>query len=296
MISGLLKKLFATAGIQITRMHHKTDMDHYVSLYGKDSVHNKQFYNIGAGSFFHPCWTNVDYYTAINYFKDKGQIKGINYDLFSLKPLPVPNSTACLLYTSHTIEHVIDTSVQNLFNEAYRILRKNGILRIVTPNIDIEYHAWRANDRNYWYWADDYSSPDIYPKMNLKIPLNKASTSQLFLEEFASTASIIVKEGSPHRIDDDELQKKFDEMPYNDALDYCTSKCSVEVQKKFPFHHINWFNREKLFRMLKQAGFEYIYHSAYGQSFSPVMRNLNYFDTTLPKVSLYVEAVKPKNN
>jgi hypothetical protein len=44
--------------------------------------------------------------------------------------------------------------------------------------------------------------------------------------------------------------------------------------------------------MLKNAGFENIYLSGYGQSFSPVLRNIYFFDNTHPKVSLNVEAFK----
>jgi len=55
---------------------------------------------------------------------------------------------------------------------------------------------------------------------------------------------------------------------------------------------MNWWNKKKAFRMLREAGFEKIYSSAYGQSFSPVLRNTALFDHTGPKVSLYIEAVK----
>ncbi|HKR07500.1 MAG TPA: methyltransferase domain-containing protein [Bacteroidia bacterium] len=291
MISAFIKKVLSITGYQISKVDKSNDTDHYERLYGEKSVSNKSFYNIGAGSFFHPCWTNIDHYTNNNYFKGKEQVKGINYDLFSLNPLPLPDSIANLIYTSHTIEHVNNESVQNLFNEAFRVLKKDGIFRIVTPNIDIEYRAWRENDRDYFFWLDWYSKPEDVARVKITMPLNQATTSQIFLENFAAYASGLQREGK-EKISDQELKRIFDEMSYVDALNYCISKCPVELQKQNPGNHINWFNKEKLFRMLKQAGFEKIHHSAYGQSFSPVMRNLKYFDVTLPKVSLYVEAVK----
>jgi predicted SAM-dependent methyltransferase len=291
MISAFIKKILSKAGYQLSKIDKNSDIDHYVRLYGEESARNKSFYNIGAGSFFHPCWTNVDHYTNNNYFKDKGQVKGINYDLFSLQRLPLPDSSAHLIYTSHTIEHVNNEAVQNIFNETFRILKKDGVFRIVTPNIDIEYHAWRSNDRDYFFWLDWYSNPEDVKRVKITMPLNQASISQIFLENFAAYASTLHNEGI-EKISDQELERIFMEMTYVDALNYCISKCPAELQKQNPGNHINWFNKEKLFRMLKQAGFEKIHHSAYGQSFSPVMRNLNYFDATLPKVSLYVEAIK----
>ncbi|MEO5572433.1 MAG: methyltransferase domain-containing protein [Bacteroidia bacterium] len=291
MISAFIKRILSNSGYQLSKIDGSSDTDHYIRLHGEESVRTKSFYNIGAGSFFHPCWTNVDHYTNNNYFKDNGQVKGINYDLFSLQPLPLPNVSASLIYTSHTIEHVNNEATQNIFNEAFRALKKDGMLRIVTPNIDIEYRAWRENDRAYFFWLDWYSKPEDVERVKITMPLMEASTSQIFLENFAAYASSLHKEGN-RKISDKELERIFNEMSYVDALNYCTSTCTVEIQKQNPGNHINWFNKEKLFRMLNQAGFEKIHHSAYGQSFSPVMRNLKYFDTTLPKVSLYVEAIK----
>ncbi len=81
-------------------------------------------------------------------------------------------------------------------------------------------------------------------------------------------------------------------MGYEQALNYCTSKCPIDIQKKYPGHHCNWWNKDKMFRMLKKAGFKNIFLSGYGQSFSPVLRNTQLFDKTHPKISLYVEAIK----
>jgi SAM-dependent methyltransferase len=290
MVSAFIKKVLSKTGYSVSKINESTDLDHYVRHYGEASVKEKKFYNIGAGGFFHPCWTNIDHFTDNKYFKGKGLFYGINYDLFSLTPLPLSDADANLVFTSHTIEHVNNEAVQNLFNEAFRTLKKDGIFRIVTPNIDLEYRAWRENDRDYFYWINLYSkAEDLGP--NITMPLTEASLSQIFLENFAAFASELHIEG-PEKISDSELHRIFDEMSYVDALNYCISKCPVELQKLDPGNHINWFNKEKLFRMLKQAGFEKIHHSAYGQSFSPVMRNLKYFDATLPKVSLYVEAIK----
>jgi predicted SAM-dependent methyltransferase len=289
---NLIRKTFNKCGFEVKRLDLSNDIDDYIRLYGEENADKKKFYNVGAGNFYHPCWTNIDNGSDafINY--NANFSKHIQYDFFSLQKLPVDVSSAELIYTSHAIEHVTDKEVQHFFNEAFRALKKTGLLRIVTPNIDIEYYAWKNNDRDYWYWINDFSEPAILKGKNLKIAMNKATTAQLFLEGFASTASTIVIEGGDYRITDEELAEIFKTMPYPDALNYCISKCSVEIQKKFSFHHINWFNKDKLFSMLKQAGFENIYHSAYGQSFAPVMRNLKYFDQTLPKVSLYIEAIK----
>jgi len=122
--------------------------------------------------------------------------------------------------------------------------------------------------------------------------MNQASTGQIFLYHFASNVSVLHQFGVNERISDEKLKKLFASMNLEDALNYCTSKCSLEIQSQFPGNHINWWNAEKLSRMLRNSGFNKVYSSGYGQSFSPVMRNTALFDNTHPKMSLYIEAIK----
>ena len=278
-------------GYDIKVWRARNDIDLYHRIYRKKAVENRRFYNIGAGSFSHPAWTNVDH--ASEWYRVV-QEKGIDidWDLLSLTPLPVQDDSAEIVYSSHTIEHIINEAAQNMFNESHRILRKGGVFRVNTPNIDLDFRAYKENDRHFFYWIDWYSTPKACQRIKLNRPLNEASIQQIFLWHFASSASTLHADGSPERITDEELDRIFREMEYEEALNYCISKCSLEVQKKYPGNHINWWNKNKLFRMLRNAGFDNIYVSGYGQSFSPVLRNILTFDNTHPKISLYVEAVK----
>ena len=280
--------------VRIRRVQSTDDIDLYLQIYGKDAVQNRRFHNIGAGSFRHSAWTNVDHES--DWYKNaQGNNIGIDWDLISLTPIPVEENSAEIVYSSHTIEHISDEAAQNMFNESYRILRKGCILRATTPNIDLYHRAYKANDRHYFYWIDMYSIPEAYQEIMLNKSLNEASIQQLFLYAFASSASTLHADGSQERISDQELDRVFREMKYEEALDYCVSKCSLEAQRKYPGNHINWWNKNKLFRMLELAGFDNIYVSGYGQSFSPVLRNTLYFDNTHPKISIYVEAIKYGN-
>ena len=69
-------------------------------------------------------------------------------------------------------------------------------------------------------------------------------------------------------------------------------KGPIEIQRKYPGNHMNWWNKAKAMAMLRQAGFAEVYPSGYGQSYSPVLRNVALFDNTYTPVSLYVEARK----
>jgi len=264
----------------------------YADLYPEDSLDNKRLYNIGAGGFSHPYWTNIDYYSDWYSSNRLKTSKGINYDLFSLEPLPIENESAEVVYTSHTVEHINNAAAQNMFNEAYRILKSDGFFRITTPNIDLEYRAYRENDRNYFYWIDMYSIPKNWQRAKYNMPLSDASIEQIFLAHFASSISTLHSDDVPERINDDDFKSLFSSMEYEEVLDYCVSKCSLEIQRTNPGYHMNWWNFNKMSSMLKKAGFDKIYLSGYGQSFCQILRDITVFDNTHPKISLYVEAIK----
>jgi len=293
MIINIVKSVASVVGLMVTRIP-KTDYKDYLykSLYSNDSLANRRFYNVGAGPFKHKFWTNIDYINDWYADNTSNTLEGINYDLFSLEPLPIETDSAEMVYTSHTIEHVNNAAVQNLFNESFRILKPGGRLRVVTQDIKLSYRAYKENDRHFFFWIDWFSKPENYKRVNLRQPLSQESIAQIFLEDFAAQASEIPLHGAKHRISDSELERLFEEKSFEEVLDYCTSLCDIEVQKKYTGNHINWFTVEKLNSMLKVAGFKNIYRSAYGQSYSPVMRDLHFFDETLPGVSFYVEAQK----
>ncbi|MEZ5083103.1 MAG: methyltransferase domain-containing protein [Bacteroidales bacterium] len=293
MIAKLIRKTLWKVGIDIKKAENTGfNLELYKKRYPKESLDLKRFYNVGAGLFYHPYWTNVDYISDWYEHSAKETKKGINYDLFSLTPIPVEDGVGEIVYSSHTIEHIKDEHALYFFNEAFRILKKGGIIRLTAPDIDLHYKAYRKNDLDFYYWKEKYVKKKDYSRAKLNQPLNTASIGQLFLQKLATSASMLHVDGIKERINDEELKRIFEELPYEEALDYCCSKCPVEIQKKYPGNHVNWWNREKAMNMLKKAGFQDINISGHGQSQAPVLRNTRLFDSTHPKISLYVEAVK----
>jgi len=254
--------LFFRCDVSFHRL--KNDVALYRQIYSKDSIENRRFYNLGAGAFRHPCWTNVDHKS--DWYRSVQGHDFIEWDLLSLTRIRVADNSAEIVYCSHTIEHITDDAAQNMFNEAFRILKKGGVFRVTTPNIDLEYRAFKEKDRQFFYWKKDKSF----------------SLHQIFLSHFASSASI----------SDHELDKIFSKMEYEEALNYCISRCSLETQRNSPGGHINWWNAKKLRRMIGTAGFREVCLSGYGQSSSPVLRNTRFFDNTHIPISIYMEAIK----
>ena len=50
------------------------------------------------------------------------------------KKIPLKDSTVDLIYSCHMLEHLDQNETKVFFNESYRILKPNGIMRIVVPD------------------------------------------------------------------------------------------------------------------------------------------------------------------
>lgn len=286
----ILKKLLGYSGFKLKKNANSNDTNLYVKLYGSESVKYRRFYNISAGAYLgfggglhHPIWTNIDLNRPWN--KTHNSAKGVEYnpesdivhDLLSLQPIPVEASVAELVHTRFTIASITDEAAQYMFNEVYRILKKGGIFGIVAPDIELDYRAYLNNDMTFFYWFEKDKSVSI---------------EQAFLFHFASQVSTMHNDDAPERITDEQFRNIIQTKNMEDALNFCTSKCSVEIQKKYRGDHINWWNQKKLEKMLNMAGFKSIYLSAREQSSSPVMRDEVYFDNEDNKFVMYMEAVK----
>lgn len=280
---GVLKKLSSLTeklGIELKKADRDRDqLELYKKLYDSDALKNRKFYNVGAGDFSHPYWTNVDFFS--DWYKDwaKYTEKGINYNLFSQEPFPIEDNISEVVYTSHTIEHIDDSSAQYFFNEAHRILKPRGIFRITCPDIELTYRAYKNADEDFFYWKTRFGD-------------QQPSIEQLFVQRFATAITEIPEVGIDPRITTEEIRDLFDKQSFENALNHCTSRCTVAFQKKHPGNHMNWWSYSKAEKMLQTAGFKTIYRSGHGQSNAPILRNTNHFDKTHLKMSLYLEAVK----
>jgi SAM-dependent methyltransferase len=95
--------------------------------------------NIGGGKKFKvDGWLNLD---------------NVGADPFALTPicwLPVEDASLDLIYSSHTLEHLDDATVDRVLQEAYRALKPEGALVIKIPDFDLILSKYRAGDRQFF--------------------------------------------------------------------------------------------------------------------------------------------------
>lgn len=290
MLKQAAKKCLDLLGISVSRKtssNVERELALYERLYSERYRRDRRFYNVGAGSFSHPYWTNIDFvsdhYAAV-------QKNVVHHDLMTCGPLPIESNSAAIIYTSHTIEHVSDAAVENLFREAYRALEPGGGLRVTTgPDAKLDHAALERGDDAYFYWDEYYVAKGSY-ETYFHAPATSVPLEERWLHHVAS--QLAPNDISKHstKLDAAAVRKLLNERGLEPTLDYLTSLCTFDPTR--PGNHISWWTHDKAMALMRSAGFETVYPSAYGQSRFPVLRDTRYFDNTHPSMSLYVEAIK----
>lgn len=97
--------------------------------------------NIGCGVTFHPDWINIDMVSS-------------SPDVHSCdirRNLPYPDNYFDACYSSHVIEHLNQKAASKLIVECRRVLKHQGIIRIVVPDLE-------SIAKNYLYTLEQIES------------------------------------------------------------------------------------------------------------------------------------------
>ncbi len=188
-------------------------------------------------------------------------------DLMQLKSWDIPNNKADLIYTSNCLEHLSSEAAMVVFKEAYRIMKRGGVFRVLLPNIDLAYNAYLRNDLEFFTYNR---------------PVTEQSIETHFVQYFTSFKL--------EECDIQKFKKDFSILDKESFLDKYVNKKSHEHD----YHkHQSWNNFNKIKRIALEAGFKKksIILSSYKQSICPEMRTKE-FDNSTPQWSLYVEVIK----
>lgn len=240
----------------------------FFQIIDKNADNKKIMINIGGGHFFRRHWKILDF--SSRWYSYLPGAVDFNFDLSSDKPLPFKNNHVSFFYSSHTIEHIAQEHTEFLFNEFYRCLKPGGAIRITLPDYDLVVKAYLNNDEDFF---ETYKEEKTL----------EAKFFRCFATDLADKVNV------------EEISKNFKQMSKEEFADFYTNQISRESHTLTPGNHISWWNFDKLSESLKKAGFRKICKSKEQESNFSEMRgrgSLSGFDTTVPDMSLIIEAIK----
>ena len=202
------------------------------------------------------------------------------------------------------IEHLPNESVKKVFKEGYRMLKENGVFRVVCPNVDILFDNLIENNNVdfinkyinkfgfHGYNNDDLSNIDkfLYCQFSYFCKYYTIKDTHLIRDK-----KIYNKFLSIDKIDDNKFKKlleKFDNR--YDLFDYLRENSELlysEFKYQLTGLHTNWWNIDKVIKFLEEAGFKKIIIQSRNKSVSEEF-NSYCFDSTIPELSLFIDAIK----
>ena len=178
--------------------------------------------NIGGGNFLRHNWVNIDY--PSKWYPYKEGVIDCKFDLTSGDPFPFEDNSIELFYSSHCMEHICSENFEHIFSEIYRSLKPGGGIRITVPCYDMLYDKYEEHRKE-----DQNGSREFL---------------DTFLNGFASYFM--------DRVPVDEFQKNFETMSRSELADHYCSQIPRDLHKDTAGHHINWWNFEKMKKLLEK--------------------------------------------
>jgi len=225
---------------------------------------NNRYINIGGGTWYFPKWENVDYYAPKVY---------VDYllDLRTKIKLPINSHSTSIVYSSHFFEHISDDDCLFVLQESYRILKKDGLIRLAVPDMDLAFDAYKKND------VDFFKTGGV---------ACKGENIEEDLVNFFASYAMDRYSGGP-KAPREKIKLNLDKMNKYDFCEWCVSL----IPKEAPYRaHVNAYDYDKLKDFLKDMGFKNIKKSKYRKSSNAILTN-KMFDNR-PRVSLFIEAHK----
>lgn len=273
------------------QLHHTIYLDNYSAK----ELEARPFINFGPGNFRHRFWQTADKIYVANggmlWSESRGKSfrEKIDYewDMYRRQPLAVDDGVFEIAYASHIVEHAYDDDDAFFFRDVCRILKPGGVFRLTAPDIDLGLRAMRKRDYSY-YGQGQFLRGGVHREAVFGPRAQRKPIEWFVLEN----CSLLVHNDNSTCLTPEECIAFLASDPdVYKTLDRASELSDRSLNEKLAVH-VNWFNPAKIARMLKAAGFSEVLPSSYGQSVSPVLRDVRHFDNTNPSVSWYIDAIK----
>lgn len=244
--------------------------------------------NLGGGDWHPPAgWASLD-----RSWGDRP------FTLDATTPLPLGDASLDHVYSSMFFEHVDDATAQHLFGEAARVLRRDGLFRVLVPDFETTLDRYRAGNHAFFDGPDGWG---IAPRFeNWKAHGVEPTLENKLLFVFANYDN---KPGDgprpwerdpsyycgPPQIGRETVRTAAHRLGALEFSAWAVAKLPAGLAPE-RIAHLNAYTQEKLRVLAYRAGFKIAEPSYFCGSRSAVMRGPQ-FDHS-PAISLYFEAVR----
>ncbi len=142
-LQGLLCQIYSLVSLRYTRFNVRL-LRRQITGKGINRLH------VGCGNVLLKDWLNVFYEKRQVYGqvqRDNGALR-LNYNL--LKPWPVASNSIDFIAGSHFIEHLDLNDGLQFLQEAFRVLRSGGTIRLSCPDLEIYANHYVKRDKAFF--------------------------------------------------------------------------------------------------------------------------------------------------
>ncbi|WP_414830134.1 methyltransferase domain-containing protein [Alteromonas sp. H39] len=231
--------------------------------------------NVGAGGYSIPGFVNLDY--PSDWYQSQQQQPFVSYDMRG-DDLPYADNTVDNIYCSHVIEHIETSHVIHFLQEAARVLKHQGVLRIACPDADFLKQV-SSFENDFWTFRKSWFENHAERK-------GQVSQADFYVREIATRRSRFLRSG------EQQCSLSGKQFLRQNTESLVAQLCSgLTFDKQRPGDHINGWWYERIQAIAEKLPFTHCIRSRFNGSVSGAMQGSD-IDQTYPQMSLYVDLVK----
>ena len=191
--------------------------------------------------------------------------------------LPFQDNSIKYIYSSHFFEHISDDTANNLFKEIKRVLRNDGLLRIVVPNFELLHYSLINEDTTLMESLGFRGRPEW---KNFDIEANNINFVLHWFANYTNYSEEILFDEKPRdffrgppKIEREEVLETARNKSTLDFGKWAVSKIDKSFLKNGG--HINAWTSNKFTECLKKVGIK-SKKMDYGKSSSNVLASFDY--------------------
>lgn len=222
--------------------------------------------NCGCGDKWHKAWINIDFNSNSKHVKKHNILQG----------LPLQTRSVDVVYNSCMLEHLTRNQAQDFIAECSRILKDNGILRIVVPDLENICEEYLNILKHIKSGDEEYEEKYEYIVIELLDQMSREYSGGEMLKYWKSknknSKYILERTGYPEKSHGDSLEENIYKQCFNKIINSLFKNSIIRDKYKRGSFNVSgelhkWmYDEYSLKKLLTENGFKDINVKQYNQS------------------------------